>query len=102
MCIRDSSGRKGIEGFQGNVGRIAFVVLDLMMPEMNGIAVQAALRIIRPDLPILFCTGYSAEALDTDAHTGPSGLLLKPFSLGDLDAAIADLLRKPVPAGLRY
>ena len=65
-----------------------------MMPEMDGLAVQAALRAIRPDLPILFCTGYSAEALDADEQSGPSGLLLKPFSLGDLEAAVADLLGK--------
>ena len=101
-ALSADGGRKGIEGFQGNVDRVALVVLDLMMPEMNGIAVQAALRAVRPDLPILFCTGYSAEAMDAETHTGPSGLLLKPFSLADLEAAIANLLRKPVPSGPRY
>ncbi len=93
-------GRKGILAFEGNADRIAFVVLDLMMPEMDGLAVQAALRAIRPDLPILFCTGYSAEALDADEQSGPSALLLKPFSLGDLEVAVADLLGKACPTAV--
>ena len=89
-------GRRGIEGFRGNADRIAFVVLDLTMPDMDGLAVQAALRSIRADVPILFCTGYSSEAIATQEGGGPTALLLKPFMFADLEAAIAALLAKPV------
>ena len=92
------SGRKGIEGFRGNADRIAFVVLDLMMPDMDGRSVQAAIREIRPGTPILFCTGYSAEPISTSHGDGPSGLLLKPFLFADLEAAIAALLAQPLDA----
>lgn len=87
------NGHRGIAAFRGNVDRIAFVVLDMMMPEMDGLAVQAALRATRPDLPILFCTGYSREMLSTDTPSGPSGVLLKPFRLHELRTAIEGLLR---------
>ena len=86
------SGEQGIEAFRGNAERIAFVILDLMMPDMDGLAVQSAIRAVRPATPILFCTGYSSEAINTEDGTGPTGLLLKPFLMADLKAAIADLL----------
>jgi PAS domain S-box-containing protein len=66
----------------------ALALLDYAMPGMNGAELAGALRSSRPDLSILFVTGYAESerlerALGTDAP-----VLRKPFSIGELAAAV--------------
>ena len=69
-------------------GRFDLTLLDFAMPDRSGARVAAMLRVIRPDLPILFISGYA----DTDALEQAAGgdyrLLHKPFSDHELAAAI--------------
>jgi len=41
---------------------------ELTMPQMTGVALIREMRFIRPDLPILLCTGFSDEATPESAH----------------------------------
>jgi CheY-like chemotaxis protein len=69
------------------------VITDLAMPAMNGIEVAREVRAIRPDLPILLCTGYGTQ-LD-EASLGERGiraLLHKPFTQAALGAKIREAL----------
>jgi PAS domain S-box-containing protein len=71
----------------------AVAILDFAMPGMNGAEVARHLRDERPDLPVLFASGYA----DTDAIKEVAGesvrLLRKPFRLDALEAAIDEALR---------
>ena len=74
---------------------IDILVTDLVMPEMGGRDLAARLREQRPDLPILFMSGYS----DDDAtRRGFSDLriafLSKPFTSESLVSAVRDALRQ--------
>ncbi|MCX2560203.1 response regulator [Acetobacter farinalis] len=68
---------------------IALVVLDVMMPGMNGDEVARRLHDVRPELPVLFVTGYSDRALLPAGVT----VLHKPYTrdalLGDVSAMLA-------------
>jgi len=60
-----SDGRQGLAVFQQNA--VDLVVLDYFMPDMNGGAVAAELRKLRPDVPIIFLSAYFSlppEALE--------------------------------------
>ena len=63
------------------------VLTDLALQNgMDGVALAAALRAIRPDLPVLVTTGYvGAAPIDLP-------ILMKPFRREDLDAALARLI----------
>lgn len=67
------------------------VVSDMAMPHMTGVQLAQELRSIRPDLPIIICTGYS-ERLDEEKakSLGVNGFLMKPVHKSDM----ASLIRK--------
>lgn len=64
---------------------IAF--LDIRMPVMSGVELAGLLRRIRPDLPVVFCTGYQEYALEAfQIHA--NGYLLKPVRLNKVQEEI--------------
>ncbi|MFT3923734.1 MAG: ATP-binding protein [Myxococcales bacterium] len=69
--------------------RIALVITDVVMPEGSGHELAAALRAQRPDLPVLFITGYDPTSGDEDAD-GPT--LPKPFTREELLAQVRRML----------
>lgn len=58
---------------------VDIVLLDIDMPEMNGITLAARIKQIKPDIIILFLTAYKEYAYDA-FQVHPSGYLLKPVS----------------------
>ncbi len=82
-------GLDGVEKAAAHTGRLDLVVSDLMMPVLGGI--EAVTRILerRPELPVLFVSGYSESALRwTDGAPRGGKLLQKPFSVDDLARAV--------------
>lgn len=78
--------------------RYDLVILDIMLPGMDGFAVCAALRGRQPDLPILM---LSARGLIEDRvqglDAGADDYLTKPFAFSELRARIRALLRRQSP-----
>ena len=66
---------------------IDIAILDIDMPEMNGIALAALAKEKQPDLRIIFLTGFSEYAVDAFALHA-SGYLLKPVSKDRLSSEI--------------
>jgi two-component system, cell cycle sensor histidine kinase and response regulator CckA len=73
---------------------------DVVMPDLRGPELAARLRKSRPDLPVLFISGYTGSFGSSDASDLAAGerLLRKPFSPGELLEALADLLGGEPPA----
>lgn len=66
------------------------VVLDMYMPTMSGLDVQAALVAQRPGLPIVFISAHDDAAVERHAlAAGAAAFLHKPFSEQQLLSAIA-------------
>ena len=86
-------------------GDVDLLVSDAVMPGMAGIELARQLRVERPELPILFVSGWAGEAFDREWATAPAvDLLLKPFEVADLLERVRALLaagsadrRSPVP-----
>lgn len=74
---------------------IVLMFTDVVMPEMNGAKLAEAARALRPDLKILFTTGYTRNAV---VHNGrlDNGvdLIGKPFSLEALAAKIREVIEE--------
>ncbi|MGI9508874.1 MAG: response regulator transcription factor [Geminicoccaceae bacterium] len=72
------------------------LILDLGLPDMDGMAVLSTLRDRSPDLPVLILT--ARDALDdriNGLNAGSDDYLVKPFAAGELVARIKALLRRP-------
>lgn len=64
------------------------LLLDFAMPGMNGAQMAEVVRARRPDLPIIFVSGYSETAAIERAAGKSAVLLKKPFAIADLERAL--------------
>ncbi|MCS6989223.1 MAG: response regulator [Chloroherpetonaceae bacterium] len=72
---------------------VALVITDLIMPNLRGDELAEKLRASRPNLPIIFISGYEGE-IQTQAllAKGNSAFLQKPFDIESLMSALRDVL----------
>ena len=85
----------GLEALrQVQAGQPDIIILDLMLPELDGLSVCRHLRQIS-DVPILMLTARAGE-MDkiVGLESGADDYMTKPFSLGELQARIRALLRR--------
>ena len=78
--------------FDEHMDDIALLLTDVIMPEMNGPALAQRLVSIRPELRVLFVSGYTEELPVLNTPGNKSKFLPKPFSSTTLIAAVAELL----------
>ncbi|MFT5128642.1 MAG: CheY-like chemotaxis protein [Rhodothermales bacterium] len=92
--ILASDGRECVEVYRENPGKIDLVLLDMIMPEMNGYDAYFALRDIQADVRVLLSSGYVKEADAQDVlAAGAAGFLKKPYRLVDLAQKIREVLQ---------
>jgi CheY-like chemotaxis protein len=79
-------------------GPLDLLVTDVMMPGCNGAEVCQRVRLLRPDLPTLFISGYYPEAVFSEAGLPPrSAFLAKPFMPEEFAEAVDRLLGSAHP-----
>lgn len=100
-CIVEiqSSSPAALARFQRNPGDFDLVISDVAMPEMTGDRLAAAVKRIRPDIPVILCTGFS-ERMDEERvkRLGVDGFVLKPVLKKDIAELIRKVVRKDRPA----
>lgn len=84
---------EALELFKARPHRFDLVITDMTMPNMTGDKLAIKLMAIRPDIPIILCTGYSEKITEKKAKTmGIKEFLLKPLEMSDLANAISRVL----------
>lgn len=92
--VEATGGRDGIEKFRARSAEVSLVLLDMMMPELNGEDVFRELRAIRPDVRVLLSSGYTEdEARERFRAEGLAGMVEKPYTTAQLAARIAKALK---------
>lgn len=78
--VTAADGREAIDRFNEQPEVYDLVILDAVMPRVNGAEAMLAMRTVRPDVPVLFISGYAEEALSASAQGGgPARFMSKPF-----------------------
>jgi len=86
-------GEDALDKFCALKERISLVILDVIMPKMNGRAAQDAIRKIVPDMRILFCSGYSRDVVARQLGLDDGAdYLAKPFTPKELLMKIREVL----------
>jgi two-component system, cell cycle sensor histidine kinase and response regulator CckA len=86
-------GVEAVEMFKKSPDEISVVLCDLSMPRMNGWQTLAALRRIRPTIPVILASGYDeAQVLTGDHPELPQVFLHKPYRKTLLEDALAKAL----------
>ncbi len=89
---------EALAAFQAAPDSFDLVITDQTMPHMTGLRLARELKKIRPELPIILCTGFSEEASPEKAlQAGISIHLFKPVSTRDLAQAIQKAMDKKTP-----
>jgi two-component system, cell cycle sensor histidine kinase and response regulator CckA len=86
-----TSSTEALQSFESDPNKFDAVITDLTMPHKTGLNLAKELLAIRPDLPIILCTGFSDQINEEVARCcGISAFLHKPVLIHEL----ADALRK--------
>lgn len=86
-----SDGEEGLAAI-ANGGEYDMVVSDVVMPGMDGPAMVRAIRRVKPDLPVLFMSGYAEEQLRRDIDIENMHFLAKPFSVQQIGERVGAIL----------
>lgn len=79
--------------FAENPDRFDLVITDMTMPHMTGDVLTERIIAIRPDIPVIACTGFSERITPEKANQiGIKDLLMKPISMDDLSRSIRKAL----------
>jgi len=78
-------GEDAMELFMAHAAEIELLVLDVVMPRMDGRLLYDNISELRPGVPVLFCSSYSADLLESEYMLQVGGeLLTKPYRAADL------------------
>jgi CheY-like chemotaxis protein len=88
--VEVSSGAAALEVMAWPDHDVELVVVDVAMPDMDGVTLAGAIRRLVPGLPVLFITGYvDARLLSAD---GGHEILRKPFGVNELVTKVSQLV----------
>jgi two-component system, cell cycle sensor histidine kinase and response regulator CckA len=93
--VTANGGRDALKSFAEQGDTIKLVILDLVMPDMDGENVFHEMRKIRPDIKVLFASGhYVMEQTRELLRNGSSDFLQKPFNMRQLSTKIRLMMDK--------
>lgn len=94
QVLQTKDGIEAMEVFWQHVHEIRCVILDVVLPRMDGWAVLEAMREVTPELPVIMTSGYDeTEAMSGMRDAKPDAFLGKPYDLDNLRATLDRVLR---------
>ena len=91
--VATASAEDALERFRADPAAFGALVTDLTMPGMSGLELAAAAKNVRPDLPVVLCTGLDAAPdVEQAVSSGVCKCLTKPYGLKDLEEMLATIL----------
>jgi CheY-like chemotaxis protein len=91
------NGLEGLKVLEGNDWQHDLVIMDLVMPGINGVREISLLKQRSPKTPIIALTGWGQHPRELETEAKPDKVLMKPFDLEDLDQSVSNLLAAQHP-----
>ena len=84
---------EALEFFRANPDQIDLIITDMTMPKMTGDRLAQEILEIRPDMPIIICTGYSNRISEESARElGIRKYIEKPIEMANLARSVREVL----------
>ena len=88
-----SNAKEAVALVEGYSGKIDLLITDVVMPGLPGPDLAQALLALRPDLKVIFISGYAAGSLAPNGILKPGTVLVnKPFTIRALTAKLREVL----------
>ena len=92
--VTAGSGKVACEIYRNDPHRFGAVILDMIMPDMDGGAVFEQLKAINPQVRVMLSSGYALnEKAQGIMARGCAGFLQKPFNIIRLSAKLKEIIR---------
>ncbi len=93
QVLTAKDGVVGLELFRSEADDIGLVILDIILPKLDGQTVFTEIRKLKPDVKVLVISGYSkSDVKDELIRAGINGFIAKPFSIVYLVETVGSLL----------
>lgn len=92
--IEASGGGEGIETYKKMVQNIDVVIIDMIMPEMNGSDAIPILNEINSNVKIIISSGFHNEDVDGIIDSGVKGYIQKPFRMNELSRLLHSVIHE--------
>jgi len=92
QVLTAGGGDEAMQVAQAHQGPIALALVDVVMPGMSGPEVVQRLHATRPELKVLFMSGFSTEVVVVHGLDTGDPILVKPFSLDTLGRKVREIL----------
>jgi CheY-like chemotaxis protein len=99
VVLEAENGQRAVEIFKEKGGQVDLLLLDAIMPVLDGWHAFLQISKLKPGIKVLFATGYAADVLPTDVASVGARLLNKPFKTSALLAEVHYLLQRRLPVG---
>lgn len=91
--LRASDGLEAAKIFMDNQDEISLIITDIVMPRLGGVQAIQRITKIRPDIKVIFSTGYDIDAaLDKVISLNEHTIISKPFNIEELSKIIKNKL----------
>ncbi len=91
--ITVNSGKEAINVYREKKDKVDLVILDMIMPEMNGLETFLELKKLNPDIKALLSTGYSIDEKALEMlKQGCKGYILKPYNVIDFSRKLREVI----------
>ncbi|MFO7728809.1 MAG: response regulator, partial [Desulfonatronovibrio sp.] len=92
-----NSSVEALEAFRAWPDKYDLIITDMTMPQMTGDKLARAIKEIRPDIPVILCTGFSERIEGREEELAIDGILMKPTAKQQM----AETVREVLDAGKR-
>ena len=92
--IEARGGQAALDIMSQSADPIDLLITDVVMPEIDGPALVREVKSRRPDLKVIFISGYAESSFRAQADGAPLHFLAKPFSLKQLAGKVKDVLEE--------
>jgi CheY-like chemotaxis protein/anti-sigma regulatory factor (Ser/Thr protein kinase) len=92
QAVAVADGAETVSRLRASPGAFDAAIIDMRMPVMGGRECFAALRAVRPDLPVIIASGYHDDQLEDLKAAGLAGILSKPYDRAVIGRALESVL----------
>jgi|WetSurMetagenome_2_1015567.scaffolds.fasta_scaffold19012_2 signal transduction histidine kinase/CheY-like chemotaxis protein len=95
-----TSSVEAFEAFQNNPQRFDLIITDMTMPNMTGKELASKVFAVKPEMPVILCTGFS-ELIDEESARvmGIKAFIMKPVAIKQLSKTVREVLGKEKTIG---